>query len=87
MLELIQGQMSYSPNSRSLRQVPGVRVVAWVYHIGRGSKSLAGAVFRPLQAYLRGPGMRQFFYEKKSGFFTLPFEHLGRTPGLDAHGA
>ena len=28
-----------------------------------------------------------FFLREKSGFFTLPFEYLGRTPGLDAHGA
>ena len=27
------------------------------------------------------------FFRQKSGFFTWPFEHLGRTPGLDAHGA
>ena len=74
--------VSHSLNySRSLRQVPGVRVVAWVYHIGRGSKSLAGAVFRPLQAYLRGPGMRQFFYEKNLDFSR---GHLNILAGLRA---
>ena len=74
--------MRYSLNSsRSLRQVPGVRVVAWVYHIGRASKSLAGAVFRPLQAYLTGPGMRQIFYEKNLDFLR---GHLNILVGLRA---
>ena len=36
---------------------------------------------------LEGSWDEAIFLREKAGFFTWPFEHLGRTPGLDAHGA